>query len=279
MEIIKKGEIPEHKRHELTCPNCNTVFAFMAGEAKKNLRPTGRGLTVDNLPSPQVRKSLHDLSQITIMLNKENMDKNGQVTGRVQVDVQELLNNDHDSFAEILSEKLTGSPLLAGVCYELLSSENDALLFRVSGDASMIWPPDEETDSPEKMRSYGVEWRTLISLNKDYQELSSGEWREALLLALACDIDLINHLEVWDEEGGVRPLKPWDPDAKQYEDGLSNWGKAKLAKDELREDWGMTDSDAFVDLIANLLHLAYSRGEAPLAVASSAVTHFVRETE
>jgi len=82
------------------------------------------------------------------MLTEKDMNAAGLISGRVEIKSDEMLENDHDSFAELLSERLTGSPLLTGVCYRIAGVTDHAVIFLVSGNARMIWPPTE-LEEPE----------------------------------------------------------------------------------------------------------------------------------
>jgi len=108
-----------------------------------------------------------------------------------------------------------------------------------------------------------------------------GELKAQLILAFARMKP--EDLEFWswahNSTGEANLLPAWNPDLQEHGDGPSNGGRAAEAASELREGWGDTDYEDFTDLIADLLHLAYSRGEDPTEIAASAITHFVAETE
>lgn len=73
-------------------------------------------------------------------------DENNYVEGYIEVHVSTLVDNDLESFLDIISEELVGSDLLMDVNYSVVGLEdNDMLILKVSGDVSSII--DEEEDN------------------------------------------------------------------------------------------------------------------------------------
>ena len=74
-------------------------------------------------------------------------DDNNYIRGIVKVELSDLIENDLDGFLDLISEKLTGSPLLMDIGYEPVSVSEEGLYLLVSGDVSEIC--DEEQDNGE----------------------------------------------------------------------------------------------------------------------------------
>ena len=69
---------------------------------------------------------------------KEMMNEKGMVEGIIEVDIHEFINQDLEGFLDLISERLTGSPLLNGSNYDVVGREGDSILLKVTGDASLI---------------------------------------------------------------------------------------------------------------------------------------------
>lgn len=72
------------------------------------------------------------------VLSKEEMleqskANDGIVKGKVVVDLYEVIDNDIESFLDLISERLTGDTLLMDVHFEILSGEKNSLILMVSG--------------------------------------------------------------------------------------------------------------------------------------------------
>ena len=74
-------------------------------------------------------------------------DDNNYIRGIVKVELSDMIENDLDGFLDLISEKLTGSPLLMDIGYEPVSVSEEGLYLLVSGDVSEIC--DEEQDNGE----------------------------------------------------------------------------------------------------------------------------------
>lgn len=74
-------------------------------------------------------------------------DDNNYIRGIVKVELSDLIENDLDGFLDLISEKLTRSPLLMDIGYEPVSVSEEGLYLLVSGDVSEIC--DEEQDNGE----------------------------------------------------------------------------------------------------------------------------------
>lgn len=74
-------------------------------------------------------------------------DDNNYIRGIVKVELSDLIENDLDGFLDLISEKLTRSPLLMDIGYEPVSVFEEELYLLVSGDISGIL--DEEQNNGE----------------------------------------------------------------------------------------------------------------------------------
>lgn len=74
-------------------------------------------------------------------------DDNNYIRGVVKVELSDLIENDLDGFLDLISEKLTRSPLLMDIGYEPVSVFEEELYLLVSGDVSGIL--DEEQNNGE----------------------------------------------------------------------------------------------------------------------------------
>lgn len=72
-------------------------------------------------------------------------DDNNYIRGIVKVELSDLIENDLDGFLDLISEKLTRSPLLMDIGYEPVSVFEEELYLLVSGDVSGIL--DEEQNN------------------------------------------------------------------------------------------------------------------------------------
>jgi len=69
-----------------------------------------------------------------------NRDDNNYVEGYVQLHISSLIDNDYESFLDLLSISLVDSDLLMDINYDVvaLAEDKNELIFRVSGDATTI---------------------------------------------------------------------------------------------------------------------------------------------
>lgn len=74
-------------------------------------------------------------------------DDNNYIRGIVKVALSDMIENDLEGFLDLISEKLTGSPLLMDIGYEPVSVFEEELYLLVSGDVSGIL--DEEQNNEE----------------------------------------------------------------------------------------------------------------------------------
>lgn len=72
-------------------------------------------------------------------------DDNNYIRGIVKVELSDMIENDLEGFLDLISEKLTGSPLLMDIGYEPVSVFEEELYLLVSGDVSGIL--DEEQNN------------------------------------------------------------------------------------------------------------------------------------
>lgn len=70
---------------------------------------------------------------------RSNMNEDGYVEGKVIVDFHQILDIGLEGFLDCLSERLTGSPLLMNIDYNVVGIVGpDELVINVSGDVSNI---------------------------------------------------------------------------------------------------------------------------------------------
>lgn len=83
-----------------------------------------------------------------------NLDKEGYITGVVEIDLPEVIRRDFDEFLDLISEKLVGSSLLEDISYRIVGHTAEAIHLEVTGDPRdaiefakpsgvLDWDPDE----------------------------------------------------------------------------------------------------------------------------------------
>lgn len=75
---------------------------------------------------------------MTIQQLKAEATEDGWIEGVIPVDLSTFTDNDLESLLDILSEQLTGSPLLSQISYHVVGHEGNTLHIRVEGDISLI---------------------------------------------------------------------------------------------------------------------------------------------
>lgn len=75
----------------------------------------------------------------------EKLDEN-YIEGVVNIDLDDIISVDLEGFLDILSKRLTGSPLLMDISYEVVGNDGNTLKIKVTGDNSMI---DEKNEDEE----------------------------------------------------------------------------------------------------------------------------------
>jgi hypothetical protein len=78
------------------------------------------------------------MAVMTLDQLKANADGAGMVTGYVSVDLSDIIGGDLEVFLVLISLHLTGTWLLTEIDYTPVGVEDGAILFRVSGNISMI---------------------------------------------------------------------------------------------------------------------------------------------
>lgn len=73
-------------------------------------------------------------------------DGNNYVEGYVQIHISDIIDNDFESFLDLLSNALVGSDLLMDINYDLvaLADEKNEVIFKVTGDISNILETEDE---------------------------------------------------------------------------------------------------------------------------------------
>ncbi len=81
---------------------------------------------------------------------KERMDETGYITGNVLVGTDDMIDNNIDEFLDIIAERLTGSPCLMEINYEVVGvvgkedkERAGLIIMEVRGDASEILDCEE----------------------------------------------------------------------------------------------------------------------------------------
>lgn len=75
---------------------------------------------------------------LTVKEMKRRSDANGYLVGVVAIDLSDAIDNDLEGWLDILSEKLTGSPLLMDISYGVVGHDGDELHVKVTGDISQV---------------------------------------------------------------------------------------------------------------------------------------------
>jgi hypothetical protein len=65
-------------------------------------------------------------------------DDRGFISGEVRISINDLMNHNISELMDMMSERLTGSPLLADFSFAVLRAEDQMIVFQVTGDVSMI---------------------------------------------------------------------------------------------------------------------------------------------
>lgn len=78
------------------------------------------------------------IEPLTIAEMKKQMEEKNEVTGVIRIELSDAIENDLEGFLDFISEKLTGSPLLMGIDYEVIVADKDWIYLKVTGDASTI---------------------------------------------------------------------------------------------------------------------------------------------
>lgn len=75
-------------------------------------------------------------------------DENNYVEGYVRMHISDMIDNDLETFLDLLSLKLVGNELLMDINYNVvgLADEQDTLILKVRGDVSMVMELDEEDE-------------------------------------------------------------------------------------------------------------------------------------
>lgn len=82
---------------------------------------------------------------------RERMDEDCYVTGRVMVSLSELIDNDLDSFLDLLGERLVDSPCLMDISYKAvgvtnIDSGDTDIIIEVTGDVSEVIEIEDEDE-------------------------------------------------------------------------------------------------------------------------------------
>ena len=77
-------------------------------------------------------------TKVNYLTKPLTMEENNEVTGVIRIELSDAIENDLEGFLDFISEKLTGSPLLMGIDYEVIVADKDWIYLKVTGDASTI---------------------------------------------------------------------------------------------------------------------------------------------
>lgn len=85
---------------------------------------------------------------------RANMDDDCYVTGRVKVSLSELIDNDLESFLDLLGERLVDNPCLMNVSYKAvgitdIDSGDADIIIEVTGDVSEVIETEDEDEEEE----------------------------------------------------------------------------------------------------------------------------------
>ncbi len=110
-------------------------------------------LEIRNAATEELEKEVQKRNDLRFALKSADeilaaRDENNYVEGFIQIHVSDLIDNDYETFLDIISENLVGSDLLMDVNYEVVALAGkeypNELILKVSGDASTILEPDVE---------------------------------------------------------------------------------------------------------------------------------------
>lgn len=89
---------------------------------------------------------------------RKGLDKDGYITGIVEIDLEEILSLDADGWLDLLSNKLVGNDLLMDISYrvvghrrpsgihiEVTGNPSEAIAL-APGEGVLDWEPGDETD-------------------------------------------------------------------------------------------------------------------------------------
>ena len=75
-------------------------------------------------------------------LTRQQMERQlyemGQCSGVVAVDLNDIIDGDLESFLDLLSTLLTGSPMLSDIEYKVVGADAGDVLIEVDGDPTLI---------------------------------------------------------------------------------------------------------------------------------------------
>lgn len=78
------------------------------------------------------------IEPLTIAEMKKQMEEKNEVTGVIRIELSDAIENGLEGFLDFISKKLTGSPLLMDIDYEVIVADKDWIYLKVTGDASTI---------------------------------------------------------------------------------------------------------------------------------------------
>lgn len=90
-------------------------------------------------------KYLYLTKPMTIEEMKRNMNEDCFIKGNIAINLSDAIDNDFEGFLDVLSESLTGSPLLMDISYKVVGFEDgDILIIEVIGDVSNILDTEDD---------------------------------------------------------------------------------------------------------------------------------------
>ena len=121
----------------------NRVLISAASKPENQTQEENKNMSV-KLKDEPLKQGPLSLAQMREMASKYN----GFVKGAVFLDANFVVREGFDTIQDAMSEKLTGSPLLAGLEYEFIpsASSKDSLCFEVLGDATAILEMESADD-------------------------------------------------------------------------------------------------------------------------------------
>ncbi len=117
-------------------PNQNIIHLFSgllkAPIREINIQPKTVTFSLETKNSP-ILSEPYTLEELKNRANNNNI-----VHGWVSLPLNQVIDNDFETFLDRLSCKLTGTELLSGTNYELVCNDDNNLIFYVEGDISLI---------------------------------------------------------------------------------------------------------------------------------------------
>jgi hypothetical protein len=83
---------------------------------------------------------------LTQPLTSKDCDAKGWVRGVIPLDLSDLIDNDLEGVLDLMSERLTGGPLLSDISYRVRGHDGNTLHIEVEGDAGMAFDREDDAE-------------------------------------------------------------------------------------------------------------------------------------